>query len=177
MTINLKGKWDAKVCIFNNNNNNLFLIERYLQWQINSALQLVSLNIKISTNSKNINILQLTWLYKIHNFTTIEELPEKKSLNWILKISTDSILRYCNGSSFHRCGAAAWNARSPGVASILPLGGSNKIPELDLRLYEDLCLINKRLLIYAGARPWMALKANNRILKCIRAGTGNQCNS
>ena len=33
-----------------NNNNNLFLIERYLQWQINSALQLMSLNIKISTN-------------------------------------------------------------------------------------------------------------------------------
>ena len=42
------------LCRYNNNdnsNNNWFLIERYLQWQINSALQLMSLNIKISTNS------------------------------------------------------------------------------------------------------------------------------
>ena len=31
----------------NNNNNNLLLIERYLQLQINSALHLMSLNIKV----------------------------------------------------------------------------------------------------------------------------------
>ena len=118
----------------NNNNNNLFLIECYLQWQINSALQLVSLNIKISTNSKSNYILQLTWQYAIHNLTTIERIAWKKKI-WIefLKIYTDPILRNCNGSSFHRCGAAAWNACSPRVASILPLGGFNKIPELDLR--------------------------------------------
>ena len=35
----------------NNDNNNLFLIERYLLWQISSALQLMSLDIKILTNS------------------------------------------------------------------------------------------------------------------------------
>ena len=50
------------------------------------------------------------------------------------------------------------------------------MPELDLRLYEDLHLITRRLLMYAGARPLMALKANNRILKCMRASTGSQCN-
>ena len=33
----------------NNNNNNLVLIERYLQWQINSALQLMSLIIKLKS--------------------------------------------------------------------------------------------------------------------------------
>ena len=54
-------------------------------------------------------------------------------------------MRNCNSSSFQRCGAAAWNARSPRVGSILPLGGSNKMPELDLILYEDLRLITKRL--------------------------------
>ena len=32
------------------------------------------------------------------------------------------------------------------IASILPLGGSNKMPELDLILYKDLRLITKRLL-------------------------------
>ena len=58
-----------------------------------------------------------------------------------------------------------------------PEGGSNKMPELDLKLYEDLRLLTKRLLIYEGARPWMALKANNKILTCIRASTGSQCNS
>ena len=31
------------------NNNYLFLIERYLQWQINSTLQLMSLNIKLKS--------------------------------------------------------------------------------------------------------------------------------
>ena len=39
------------------------------------------------------------------------------------------------------------------VTSILPLGSSNKMPELDLRLYEDLHLITRRLLMYADARP------------------------
>ena len=38
-------------------------------------------------------------------------------------------MRNFNGNSFQRCGAAAWNARSPRVESILPLGGSNKMPE------------------------------------------------
>ena len=62
-------------------------------------------------------------------------------------------MRNFNGNSFQRCGAAVWNARSPRVESILPLGGSNKMPELDLILYEDLRLMTKRLLIYTGARP------------------------
>ena len=52
-------------------------------------------------------------------------------------------MRNFNVNSFQRCGAAAWNARSPRVESILPLGGSNKMPELDLILYEDL-LITRR---------------------------------
>ena len=53
-----------------------------LQWQINSALQLVSLNTKISTNSKNNYILQLIWLYTIHNLTTIGRITWKEK-SWL----------------------------------------------------------------------------------------------
>ena len=53
------------IIIINNNNKkkkkkkNLFLIELYLQWQFNSTLQLMCLNIKISTNS---NIIQIGYI-------------------------------------------------------------------------------------------------------------------
>ena len=73
----------------------------------------------------------------MHITTTQKNCLKRNVLIDFLEISIDSVVCNCNGSLFHKCGAAAWNAYPPRVASNLPLGGSSKIPELDLRLYED----------------------------------------
>jgi hypothetical protein len=64
-----------------------------------------------------------------------------------LNKSIDVSERIPSGRLFQRWGAAAWKDRAPKVVSILPAGGSSRVPLLDLKLKDDFDLTLMRSLI------------------------------
>lgn len=67
----------------------------------------------------------------------LKKLPKKARLNF-----QRFYFAYCKGGSFHKCSDATLPMCPELLLNILPLSSSNK---LDLRLYKDLHLMNRRI--------------------------------
>ena len=72
------------------------------------------------------------------------------------------------GREFHNLGAATWKDLSPSVTLVLNVDDASKIPPDDLRLYVPCDFKETKFWMYVGAIPWIALNANNKILKWMR---------
>ena len=72
-----------------------------------------------------------------------------------------------------------WNIAnlSPSVILVLNVDDASKIPPDDLRLYAPCDFKETKFWMYVGAIPWIALNANNKILKWMRCFNGSQCSS
>ena len=85
--------------------------------------------------------------------------------------------RSSRGRAFHNFGAATWKDLSPSVSSVLNVGDARKIWPDDLRLYAPCDFQETKFWMYVGSMAWVALNANNKILKWMRCFNGSQCSS
>ena len=79
--------------------------------------------------------------------------------------------------SIRNLGAATWKDLSPSVTLVLNVDDASKIPADDLRFYVPCDFKETKFWMYVGAIPWIALNANNKILKWMRCFNGSQCSS
>ena len=89
-----------------------------------------------------------------------------------LNVSNVSKERICVGNAFHKAGAAEENDRSPYIDTFLFVTSKFFPEERRLRLGTYSV---RRLNIYAGAQPCIALQVISRILYSVRSFTGSQC--